>query len=85
MVAKPSFALQPNCAENLDVQMDSPVRPWNTIDLWIQLFSNILGDEQLTKELWNTRKGTVEAEGIPEEPIIVNLLERHTSRIQRRK
>jgi hypothetical protein len=43
-----------------------------------------LDDEQLTKELWNTLKGTLEAEGSPEEPIVVNLLERHTGRIQRR-
>jgi hypothetical protein len=46
---------------------------------------DILDDEQLTKKLWNMLKGTLETEGSPEELIVANLLERNTSRIQRRK
>jgi hypothetical protein len=44
-----------------------------------------LDDEQLTKELWNKLKGTLEIEGNPEELIVSHLPERNTGRIQRRK
>jgi hypothetical protein len=44
-----------------------------------------LDDEKLTKKLQNMLKGTLEAEGSPEELIVANLPERHTCRVQRRK
>jgi hypothetical protein len=44
-----------------------------------------LDDEQLTKELQNMLKGILEVERSPEEPIVVNIPERHIGRIQRRK
>jgi hypothetical protein len=44
-----------------------------------------LDDEQLTKKLQNIIKGTLGTEGSPEESIVANILERNTSRVQRRK
>jgi hypothetical protein len=85
MVSKPRFALQPNHVENSVALKDSPVRPQKIIDLWLQLFSVILDDEKLTKELQNMLKGTLDIEESPKEMIIDNILERNTSRIQRRK
>lgn len=85
MVSKPRFALQPNHAENSVAQKDSRVRPQKIIDLWVRLFSVILDDEKLTKELQNMLKGTLEIEESPKEMIIDNILERNTSRIQIRK
>jgi len=49
------------------------------------LVSDNLDDEQLTKKFQNSLRGIVDAEGIPEEPIVSNLLERHIGRVQRRK
>jgi hypothetical protein len=62
-----------------------PTIPPQTISLWFQLFSDILDDEQLTKELWNKLNGTLEIEENLEELIFSHLPERNTGRIQRRK
>jgi hypothetical protein len=64
--------------ENCVAQKDPPVRPQQTIELWFHLLSDILDDEQLTKELWNKLKGILEIETNPEELIVAHLPERHT-------
>jgi hypothetical protein len=61
------------------------VRPQQTIELWFRLLSDILDDEQLTREFGNKLKGILEIEMNPEELIGSHLLKRHTGRIQRRK
>jgi len=55
------------------------------VDLWFQLFSDILDDEQLTEKLQNTIEVTLGFEGNPEEFIASNFLERKESRVQRIK
>jgi len=67
------------------VQKDPLVKSQKTIDLWLQLFTDILDDEKLTKKLWNTLKGTLETEGSPKEFIVFYLPKRNIGRVQRRK
>jgi len=55
------------------------------VDIWFQLFSNILYDEQLTEKLQNTIKMALGDEGNLKEYNVSNLLERKTSRVKRRK
>jgi hypothetical protein len=75
----------PRVARESSTQMESSGKSQKVVDLWIQLFSNILDDEQLTEKLWNTIKVALGAEGNPEEFISTNLQERKASRVQRRK
>jgi hypothetical protein len=74
MIIEPCIEMKPNHAENLVVKKGSPTTPHKTIGLWLQIFSDILDDEQLTKELWDTLKGTLEVEGNTEESIVFNIL-----------
>ena len=61
MIIEPNLELQLKHVETLVMYKDYLVRPQKTIDLWIWLFSDILDDEQLTKELRNMLKETLEA------------------------
>jgi hypothetical protein len=65
--------------------LESSGKSQKVVDLWFQLFSDILDDEKLTEKLWNTIKVALGAEGNPEEFIVANLPERKASRVQRRK
>jgi len=85
IVTKPSFEFQPRVAENMLTQKDPLGKLQKTIDLWLQLFSDILDDEQLTKKMQNILKGTLGTEGSPKESIVANILEMDTTRIQRTK
>jgi len=84
-VVEPIVELQLRVMENMFAPKEPPTKSKNTIDLWFQLFSDILDEEKLTKMLWNMIKGTLETEGNQEELIISNLPERNTSRIHWRK
>jgi hypothetical protein len=57
----------------------------NIINLWFQLFSEILGDDRLSKKFHNTFYLILGDEGTPETTITTNLLEKNTQRVQRRK
>jgi hypothetical protein len=76
---------QPKASRESSAQMDPSGKAQKVVDLWLQLFSDILDDEQLTGKLWNTIKLALGAEGNPEEFITANLPEKNASRIQRRK
>jgi hypothetical protein len=65
--------------------MESSDKSQKDVELWLQLFSNILDDEQLTEKLQNKIKVALGIEGNPEEFIVANLPERKASRVQRRK
>jgi len=80
-VVEPSVEIQPRVAKNMFSLKDPPTKSQNTIDLWFQLFFEILDEKKLTKTLWNMLKGTLETEGSQEKLIIANLPERNTSRI----
>jgi hypothetical protein len=74
IVVEPSFELQPRFKENLFAPKDPPTKSQKTIDLWFQLFFDILDDKQLTKNLWNVLKGTLEAEEHTEEADIWKII-----------
>jgi len=63
----------------------TPGRSHKAIDLWFQLFFDILDDEKLTTKFWNTIKVILGDEERIEKLIVANISERKTSRIQRRK
>jgi hypothetical protein len=52
----------------------------NIINLWFQLFSEILGDDRLSEKLWNTLYLILGDEGTPETNITTNLPEKNTQR-----
>ena len=62
-----------------------PEQPQNVVDLWFQLFSNILGNDQLTKKLCNALYLVLGNEEAIEAGIRANLPEKSTQRVQRRK
>jgi hypothetical protein len=55
------------------------------VDLWFQLFSDILGNDQLTKKLCNALYLVLGNEEPIEEGIRTNLPKKSTQRLQRRK
>jgi hypothetical protein len=88
------FACQPNLSQALT----SPLKPINSeiprrhlekyqsvINLWFQLFFDILGDDQLAEKLRNTLYLILGNEGTPDAIVRTNLPEKNTERIQRRK
>jgi hypothetical protein len=62
-----------------------PEQPQNTVDLWFQLFSDILGNDQLTEKLCNALYLVLGNEETSEARIRANLPEKSTQRVQRRK
>jgi hypothetical protein len=57
----------------------------SVINIWFQLFFDILGDDQITDKLCNTLYLILGNEGTPETIVRTNLPEKNTRRIQRRK
>jgi hypothetical protein len=49
-VAEPNIEIQPRVMEDIFASKDLPRKSQKTIDLWFQLFSDILDEEQLTKK-----------------------------------
>jgi hypothetical protein len=47
------FPASPLAPKNHVVRMRQPGQPQNVVDLWFQLFYDILGNDQLTKKLRN--------------------------------
>jgi hypothetical protein len=62
-----------------------PEQPQNVVDLWFQLFSDILGNDQLTEKLCNVLYLVLGNEEPIEAGIRANLPEKSTQRVQRRK
>jgi hypothetical protein len=62
-----------------------PEQPQNAVDLWFQLFSDILGNDQLTEKLCNALYLVLGNEETSEARIRDNLPEKSTQRVQRRK
>jgi hypothetical protein len=85
IVGKPSVENQPRVMEIFLAPKDLLVKSQNTIDLWFQIFYDILDDEQLTKKFQNALKVNLEVEGIQEELVVSNLPERHIGRVKRRE
>ena len=57
----------------------------NVVDLWFQLFYNILWNDQLIEKLHNSLYLVLGIEESPEKRIRTNLLEKNTQRVQRGK
>jgi hypothetical protein len=75
----------PPALRNLVVTPRQPEQPQNVVDLWFQLLSDILRNDQLTKKFLNTLYRVLGNEEPIEESIRDNLREKSTQRVQRRK
>jgi hypothetical protein len=62
-----------------------PEQHQNAVDIWFQLFSDILGNDQLTEKLRNALYLVLGNEETSEARIRANLPEKSTQRVQRRK
>jgi hypothetical protein len=75
----------PPALRNPVVPMRQPEQSQNVVDLWFQLFYDILGNDQLTEKLRNALYLVLGTEESPEMRIRTNLPEKNTQRVQRRK
>jgi hypothetical protein len=75
----------PRAPRNPVVSMRQPGKPKNVVDLWFQLFSDILGNDQLTQNLRNALYLVLWNEESLETRIGTNIPENNTQRVQRRK
>jgi hypothetical protein len=75
----------PPAPRNPVVMPRQPEQPQNVVDLWFQLFSDIPGNDQLTNKLCNALYLVLGNEEPLEASIRVNLPEKSTQRVQRRK
>jgi hypothetical protein len=75
----------PPTPRNPIASMRQPKQPHNVVDLLFQLFSNILGNDQLTKKLCNVLYLVLGNEEPKKVGIRNNLLEKSTQRVQTRK
>jgi hypothetical protein len=75
----------PPAPRNPVVTPRQPEQPQNVVDLWFQLFSDILGNDQLTEKLCNALYLVLGNEEPTEAGIRTNLPEKSTQRVQRRK
>jgi hypothetical protein len=75
----------PLASKNHVVPMRQHEQPQNVVDLWFQLFSYILGNDQLTEKLCNALYLVLETKESPEMRTRTNLPEMNTQRVQRRK
>jgi hypothetical protein len=71
----------PPAPRNPVVPMRQPEKPQNVVDLWFQLFSDILGNDQLTKKLCNALYLVLGTEESPETRIRTNLPKKNTQRV----
>ena len=75
----------PPTPRNPVVLLRQTEQPQNVVDLWFQLFSNILGNDQLTKKLRNALYLVLGNEEPIEYGIRANQPMKSTQRVQRRK
>jgi hypothetical protein len=75
----------PPAPRNPVVMMRQPEQTQNVVDLWFQLFFDILGNDQLTEKLCNALYIFLGTEEYSETRIRTNLPEKNTQRVQRRK
>jgi hypothetical protein len=90
----PKFFSQPNLVQvpmspstprNFSIPRRDPEQSQSVINLWFQLFFDILGDDQFTEKLYNTLYLIMGNEGTPESILRTNLPKNNIQRIQRRK
>jgi hypothetical protein len=79
------FPTSPPAPQNPIIPMRQPEQSQNVVNLWFQLFSDILGNDQLTEKLHNALYLVLGMEESPEARIMTNLPEKNTQRVQRRK
>jgi hypothetical protein len=79
------FPTSPPAPRNPIILMRQPEQSQNVVNLWFQLFSDILGNDQLTEKLHNALYLVLGMEESPEARIMTNLPEKNTQRVQRRK
>jgi hypothetical protein len=75
----------PPAPRNPVAPMRQPEQSKNVVDLWFKLFSDILGNEKLTKKFCNSLDLVLGIEESPETRIRTNLPQKNTERLQRRK
>jgi hypothetical protein len=68
----------PPTPRNLIVPMRQPEQSQNVVDLWFQLFFDILGKDQLTEKLCNSLYLFLATEESPETKIRTNLPKKNT-------
>jgi hypothetical protein len=61
--------------------LESSSESQKDVDLWFQLFFDILDDKQLAGKLWNTIKVALGVEGNIGDFIVANLSKRKASRV----
>jgi hypothetical protein len=79
------FPTSPPAPRNFVIPRRHPAQSPNVVNLWFQLFSNILGDDPLMENFLNTLYLILGNEGTPKATVRRNLPEKNTQRIQRRK
>jgi hypothetical protein len=79
------FHTSPPTPRNPTVTPTQPEQPQNVINLWFQLFSDILRNNQLTKKLCNALYLVLGNEEPIEAGIRDNIPEKSTQRVQRKK
>ena len=75
----------PPAPRNPVIILRQPEQPQNVVDLWFQLFSDIIKNDHLIEKLCNALYIVLGNEEPIEEEIRTNLLEKSTQRVQRRK
>jgi hypothetical protein len=75
----------PPAPRNPVVPMRQPEQPQNVVDLWFQLFFDILWNDQLTEKFRNALHLVLGNEESLETRIRTNLPKKNTQRVQRRK
>ena len=75
----------PPAPRNPVVPIRKPRKSQNVVDLWFQLFFDILGNDQLTKKLHNAIYLVLGNEEPTEARIRTNLPNNNAQRVQRRK
>jgi hypothetical protein len=75
----------PPTPRNSVVILRQPEQPQNVVDLWFQLFSDIMGNDQLIEKFCNVLYLVLGNEEPLEERIRANIPEKSTQRVQRRK
>jgi hypothetical protein len=75
----------PPTPRNPTVPRRQPEKTKNVVELWFRLFYDILGNDQLTKKLYNSLYLVLGTEESPETRIRTNHPEKNTQRVKRMK
>ena len=75
----------PPTSRNPVIPKRHPEQSQSIINLWFELFFDIIGDDQLIENLCNTMYLILGNEGTPKVIVMTNLPEKNTQRIKIRK